>query len=197
MPNYAEHLRSFPILSCPRLIISRLFPQLSGVPQRLTWCQKVGLRVLPKWGDGDFCPLKKAVFRCFFLLDKFFRPNGRLSPTACHTFLESLWISGQFQLSGNHFSASYEALYFCWQIGLNFLQHLRPCHMVVIVIMMRHVASLVLQTTQWEIWFMGPLASFSDQGRSICRLTRNKKFHNYFRKRFFSTAYFRFFGNPI
>ena len=31
-----------------------------------------------------------------------------------------------FWLSGNHFSASSEASEFCWQIGLNFLQHLRP-----------------------------------------------------------------------
>ena len=34
-----------------------------------------------------------------------------------------------FEISGNHFSASYGASEFCWQIGFNFLQHLRPCHM--------------------------------------------------------------------
>ena len=38
-------------------------PKFSGVPQKLIWCQKVGL---PKWGDADFCPRKKAVFMCFF-----------------------------------------------------------------------------------------------------------------------------------
>ena len=42
--------------------------------------------------------------------------------------LESLCICGQFLLSGNHFSASYKALEFCWQIALNSPQHLRPCH---------------------------------------------------------------------
>ena len=39
-------------------------------------------------------------------------------------------FSGQFKLYGNQFSASYEASEFCWQIGLNFLQHLRPCHIL-------------------------------------------------------------------
>ena len=34
-----------------------------------------------------------------------------------------------FEISGNHFSASYGASEFCWQIGFNFLQHLIPCHM--------------------------------------------------------------------
>ena len=30
-----------------------------------------------------------AVFCCFFGLNKFSRPNGRLLPRACHTYLES------------------------------------------------------------------------------------------------------------
>ena len=30
-----------------------------------------------------------AVFRCFFGRNKFSRPNGRLSPIAYHTYLES------------------------------------------------------------------------------------------------------------
>ena len=66
----------------------------------------------------------------FFGLNIFSRPNGRLSPLACQTYLESLCISGQFKLSGNHISASEssESSEFCWQIGLNLLQHLRPCH---------------------------------------------------------------------
>ena len=73
-----------------------------------------------------FLPLKKANFRCLFGLNPFSRQKGRLSPSACHTYLKSLCINGQFWLSGNHFCASYEALDFCWQIGLNFLQYLRP-----------------------------------------------------------------------
>ena len=32
----------------------------------------------------------------FVFWTKFSRPNGRLSPVACHTYLESLCISGQF-----------------------------------------------------------------------------------------------------
>ena len=45
--------------------LNRHTPKFSGVPQKLTWCQKVGLQVLQS--DADFCPLKKAVFRCFLL----------------------------------------------------------------------------------------------------------------------------------
>ena len=36
------------------------------------------------------------------LLNKFSRPNGRISPRACPSYLESLCINGQFKLSGNH-----------------------------------------------------------------------------------------------
>ena len=68
---------------------------------------------------------KKMLFLGdFFFKNWFFRPNGWLQPIACHTYLESLCISGQFKLSGNHFNASYEASEFCWQIGFNFLQHI-------------------------------------------------------------------------
>ena len=115
----------------PTFPIARLnhyTPNFSGLYQKLTWCQQFGLQIFPKWGDADICRLEMAVFRCFFGLNKFSRPNGRLSHIACHTYLKSLCINGQFWLSGNHFSASYEALDFCWQIGLNFLQYLRPYH---------------------------------------------------------------------
>ena len=106
---------------------NRYTPKFSGVPQMLTCCQKAGLQIVPKWGDADFWPLKKAVFRCFFLLNKFFRPNSRLLPKACYTYMESLCITGQFKLSWDHFSASYEASEFGWQIALNFQQHLTRC----------------------------------------------------------------------
>ena len=69
--------------------LNRYTPKFSGVPQKLTWCQQFGLQVLPKWGDANIWPLKKAVFRCFFGQNKFSRLNGRLSPIACHTYLES------------------------------------------------------------------------------------------------------------
>ena len=58
----------------PTFRIARLncyTPKFSGVPQKLTWCQQFGLQVLPKWGDANIWPLKKAVFRCFFGLKKF------------------------------------------------------------------------------------------------------------------------------
>ena len=64
-------------------------PNFSGVPQKLTWCQQFGLQIFPKWGDAEKPPQKDAVFRCFFGRNKFSRPNGRLSPIACLTYLES------------------------------------------------------------------------------------------------------------
>ena len=70
-------------------ILNRHTPKFSGVPQKLTWCQQFGLQIFPKWGDADICPLEMAVFRCFFGRNKFSRPNGRLSPIACLTYLES------------------------------------------------------------------------------------------------------------
>ena len=72
--------------------------------------------------------LEKRLF-CLFFWTKFSRPNGRLSPVACHTYLESLCISGQFQLSGNHFSASSKASDFCWQTRLDIPEHLTMTHM--------------------------------------------------------------------
>ena len=48
--------------------------------------------------------------------DKFSRPNGRLLPIVYHPFLESLCIGGQFGLSENNSSASYESSEFCWQL---------------------------------------------------------------------------------
>jgi len=80
------------ILMPPTFHIARLnryTPNFSGVPQKLTWCQQFGLQIFPKWGDADICPLEMAVFRCFFGQNKFSRPNGRLSPIACLTYLES------------------------------------------------------------------------------------------------------------
>ena len=75
---------TFPIAS-----LNRYTPNFSGVPQKLAWCQQFGLQICPKWGDAHIFHLEMAVFRCFFGLNKFSWPNGRLSPIACHTCLES------------------------------------------------------------------------------------------------------------
>ena len=75
---------TFPIAS-----LNRYTPNFSGVPQKLTWCQQFGLQIFPKWGDANICRLEMAVFMCFFGLNKFSWPNGRLLPIACHTYLES------------------------------------------------------------------------------------------------------------
>ena len=50
---------------------------------------ETGEGCFPKLGDAHFCLQKNAVFRCFFGLNKFSRRNGRLSPIACHTYLEN------------------------------------------------------------------------------------------------------------
>ena len=63
---------------------------------------------------GDCSPMYNGLFTFFSLR---FRAGA---------YLESFCINGQFQLLGNHFSASFDASEFCWQIGLNFLQYLRP-----------------------------------------------------------------------
>ena len=76
-----------------------------------------------------FCRWNRPFLGVFFI-NLFFPPNCRLSPVACHTILKSLRISGQFRLSGNNVSTSYEASEFCWQIVVNFLQHLRPYHII-------------------------------------------------------------------
>ena len=44
--------------------LNRYTPKFSEVPQKLTFCQQFGLQLLPKWGDADFFPFKKAFFRC-------------------------------------------------------------------------------------------------------------------------------------
>ena len=69
--------------------LNRYTPNFSGLPQKLTWCQQFGLQIFPKWGDAHIWRLEMAVFRCFFGRNKFSRPNGRRSPIACHTYLES------------------------------------------------------------------------------------------------------------
>ena len=64
----------------------------------------------------------------FFWLNKFSRPNGRLSPKACIHIWKAMAISYNFSLSGKHFIASYKASDFCWQTILDFPQHLRMTH---------------------------------------------------------------------
>ena len=61
--------------------------------------------------------LNRPFLGLSFGLNPFPWPNGRLSPVACHTYLESHDTQLSFGLSGNNFSASNDAL--------NFLQHLR------------------------------------------------------------------------
>ena len=66
----------------------------------------------------------KAVFRCFLLLINF--PAKHSTFAYCMSPIFGKPISGQFRISGNIFSASYEASEFCWQIAPGPPQHLRP-----------------------------------------------------------------------
>ena len=75
---------TFPIAS-----LNRYSRNFSGVPQKLTWCQQFGLQIFQKWGDAEKPPQKTLFLGVFFWRNKFSRPNGRLSPIACHTYLES------------------------------------------------------------------------------------------------------------
>ena len=72
-----------------------------------------------------------SPFRDFFAIIDFPAKRSTFA-IACHTYLESYDTQLSFGLSGKHFSASYEASESCWQSGLNYLQHLRPCHMWII-----------------------------------------------------------------
>ena len=74
---------NFDATDLPNSSFEPLYPKLfRGNPE-------VDLQIFPKWGYAHILPQKNAVFRCFFGLNKFSRPNGRLSPIACHTYLES------------------------------------------------------------------------------------------------------------
>ena len=83
----------------------------------------------PKVRRCRFLATQKCHFRCFLGLKPFSRPNGQLSPLACHTYLESLCIIGQFGLSWINFSATNEASEFCWHLHFYNIWHCVICHM--------------------------------------------------------------------
>ena len=73
--NFHCHLRKNRQPAAVSILMPPIFPiasfnrytsKFSGAPQKLTWCQQFGSQVLPKWGDANFWPLKRAVFRCFY-----------------------------------------------------------------------------------------------------------------------------------
>ena len=70
--------------------LKRYVPNFSGVPQKLTWRNRFGLQLPPKWHDLNRVAPKQAIFRPFFVENNFFRPNGPLSPYTCYTYSESL-----------------------------------------------------------------------------------------------------------
>jgi len=70
--------------------LKRYVPNISGVPQKLTWRNRFGLQLPPKWHDLNRVPPKKWIFRPFSVENNSFRPNGPLSPYTCYTYSESL-----------------------------------------------------------------------------------------------------------
>ena len=57
-------------------------PKFSRVPQKFSCCQQFCLQLLPKWGDADFWPLRKAVLGVFWTTS-ISQQNVQLSPIAC------------------------------------------------------------------------------------------------------------------
>ena len=74
-----------------------------------------------------FLPHKTVVFRWIFFTKSIFLAKRSTFTYSMSYIFGSFCISSQFRLSGNHFSASYEASDLCWQIAGNSPQHLRPC----------------------------------------------------------------------
>ena len=62
------------------------------------------------------CKFVQVMVSGIFFARIYFWQNGRISPKANHTYLESYDTQLSFGLSGNHFNASIEASEFCWQI---------------------------------------------------------------------------------
>ena len=60
-----------------------------------------------------------------------------------------------------HFSASYETSDFCWQIGLYFLQHLRPSHIT------ETINTIVLCICQTLLLFLFSVLGFSEKKSKI------------------------------
>ena len=73
--------------------LNRYTPKFSGVPQKLTGCQQITSRSSQSELMPIFCR-RKTLFLGIFQLNKFPQPNGQLLPISCHTYLESLCISG-------------------------------------------------------------------------------------------------------
>ena len=60
--------------------LNRHTPKFSGVNQNLTWSQQFVLRVLPKWCDADFCPMRNAVF------------SNSTATFPCNVYRHAFWI---------------------------------------------------------------------------------------------------------
>ena len=60
-----------------------------------------------------------------------------------------------------HFSAFYEASEFCWQIGLNFLQHMRPHHTLYALGVAQHAFYWSVMLFWGKFWSYSCVAIFS------------------------------------
>ena len=95
--------------------LKRYVPNFSGVSQKLTWRDRFGLQLPPKWHDLNRVPPKQGIFRPFLVENQFSRLNGPLSPYTCYTYSESLACWPSNELLWTNVSASCDASEFCWQ----------------------------------------------------------------------------------
>ena len=108
-------------------------------PPKVRWCR--------------FFRLEKAVFRCFF--NPFSRPTT-FAHNMSHIFGKPICISGQFRISGNIFSASYEASEFCRQIVPCPPQYLKPYY----VDIKRPLSNVHSGGVQWSAKHAGEMEDF-------------------------------------
>ena len=68
--------------------LKRYVHKFSGVPQKLTCCEWIGLQLLPNSEEFIFVTPERPFLGVVFGQKEFSRRNGRLSPIACLTYSE-------------------------------------------------------------------------------------------------------------
>ena len=87
--------------------LKRYFHKFSGLPQKLTCCELFGLQLLPNSEECIFFTPERLFLGVVFGQKEFSRPNGKLLPTAYHTYSESYASKAKNGLSWSNFSASW------------------------------------------------------------------------------------------
>ena len=74
--------------------LKRYVHKFSGVPQKLTCCERFGLQLLPNSEDFIFVTPERPFLGVPFGQNQFSRRNGRLLPIACLIYSESYASQG-------------------------------------------------------------------------------------------------------